>query len=240
MGVICSESGDQDIDVRGHSSTASKRDRLLVPSTPLRKPPCLADRGKSFNVPFDGALCLRSLSANPSSIILVSVVRSFAASAFALATRSSRRSRVVFMAPRVQKSVCRFKASAATIVSPSLGSPTSPGAEYRPDKAPCSSLGLPAPVQSKAKRGGGAGSWERPRSPKSWPPPRLPPKTLPPSPRSGPCRPLRAADPLPRPRVDRSKRGKPGSGELAGAALRGASQPNGRAGGARDGGGRAA
>ena len=114
MRVICSESRDQDIDVRGHSSAASKRDRLLVPSTPLRKPPCLADRGKSFNVPFDGALCLRSLSANPSSTILVSVVRSFAASAFALATRSSRRSRVVFMAPRIQNLYADSRRSAAS------------------------------------------------------------------------------------------------------------------------------
>jgi hypothetical protein len=58
-----------------------------------------------------------------------------------------------------------------------------------------------------------------------------------PRPRSGPYRPLSAGDPLPRPCEWTAARGE-NRGEVAG--LRGASQPNGRAGGARHGGGREA
>jgi hypothetical protein len=90
---------------------------------------------------------------------------------------------------------------------------------YRTDEAPCSCLRVSVPfsarrtkVAAQARRSSlGRRNDGRHRlcsCQPGWP-----------SPRSGPCRPLRAADPLPRPGSDRSKRGKD-RGELA--ALRGA------------------
>jgi hypothetical protein len=90
-------------------------------------------------------------------------------------------------------------------------------AEYRPDKAPFSSLGRPAPVglceekRQRQARGCGRGRRNRGRQRVS----RCQPGS--PSPRSGPCQPLRAADRLPRPGADRSNRGNPGwTGRSAG------------------------
>jgi hypothetical protein len=105
MGVVRPERSDQHIDVRSHSSAASNMDRLLMPSTLLIKPPLRRDTGKSLSTPVARCLWRRSRRAKPSSIILVSVIRSLAASAFARAIKASLRFKVVFIKRIIQKSV---------------------------------------------------------------------------------------------------------------------------------------
>ena len=98
MTVITAKCRDQHIHVRCHASAPSKRERLLLPSTPLRKPPVRLDSGRSLSLPRTFLRRRRRIT-RLSSMILVSEVRSFAASSLARASRSSRRSSVVFNVP---------------------------------------------------------------------------------------------------------------------------------------------
>ena len=95
--VIAAKRGYQEIDVRGHASVASNSDRLLVASIPDRKPPRLDEAGKSVSLRAGRFRRRRRRKTRPSSTIFVSEICSFVAIAFAWATKSSLRLRVVFM-----------------------------------------------------------------------------------------------------------------------------------------------
>jgi hypothetical protein len=104
-------------------------------------------------------------------------------------------------------------------------------AEYRTDKAPACPLGVCLPHSVQGGAGGGAGPRVQPRRLKSRPPPRLPLQT-----RLAVAT-IRTVSPLARSRGLESTAARAENRAEQGG-LRGASQPNGRAGAAREGGGR--
>src|SRR5271165_6702672 len=96
MQVVAAKCSCQHVDIWHHPSAASKRDRLPVPLMPMRRPPDWTDAESSSS--FRREDCrLRRRSVKLFSIIFVREGRFFSASFLARASKSSRRSGIVFM-----------------------------------------------------------------------------------------------------------------------------------------------